>query len=412
MSLVTLLALSTLGVEVIRPPLGPSAPAGRSPRSFATGKYRNLFREIGKTDQEICDKLNQAWRQLFYGDDATERVYYPVGTDMGYIKDVGSNDVRTEGMSYGMMIAVQLGQREEFDRLWKWSKTYMQYNSGPLKGYFAWQCEVNGKRLATSPASDGEEYFVTALFFAAARWGSGEGIRNYRAEADAILHAMLHKATSGEATNMFDLKEKQVVFAPNGAAATFTDASYHLPGFYELWARWAKEDQAFWREAATVSRKFFRSTAHPETGLVSDHSSFAGKPMKSPWDPVKSRGDIFAFDAFRVAGNIGMDYAWFAADPWQVEQSNRLLEFFARQKPSYVSNYALDGKPLSDSKSPGLVAMNAVAALAANSKVAPAFVKELWDLPIPKGQWRYYDGMLYFFGLLQASGQYRIWKPS
>ena len=44
------------------------------------------------------------------------------------------------------------------------------------------------------PASDGEEYFAMALFFAAHRWGNGKGIYNYRAEADKILRGMRHHA--------------------------------------------------------------------------------------------------------------------------------------------------------------------------------------------------------------------------
>lgn len=395
----------------------PAFPARlKSPRSFATGKYRNLFREIGKTDREIQAKVDAAWKQLFYGDDASQRVYYPVGADMAYIKDVGNNDVRTEGMSYGMMIAVQFGRREEFDRIWKWAKTHMQYANGPWKGYFAWQCDTDGRKRGQSPASDGEEYFVTALYFAAGRWGSGTGIRNYTAEADAILHAMLHKEEDNggivdTAHNMFNQKEKQVVFVPNGDAAGFTDPSYHLPAFYELWARWGPtRDRGFWKDAAKVSRQFFRKAAHPKTGLMPDYSTFDGKPKKAPWDP-SNRSDNFMFDAFRVGGNIGMDYAWFGVDPWQVEQNNRMLEFFAAQKPKYVSNYSVDGKPLVDFQSTGLVAMNGAAVLASNSKVAPDFVKALWDAPIPSGQWRYYDGLLYMFGLLHASGRYRIYAP-
>jgi oligosaccharide reducing-end xylanase len=71
----------------------------------------------------------------------------------------------------------------------------------------------------------------------------------------------------------------------------------------------------------------------------------------------------------------------------------------------------VDGKPLVDFQSGGLVAMNAVATLASTSKVAPDFVKALWEMPIPSGQWRYYDGLLYTFALLHASGQYKIWPP-
>lgn len=400
--------------QVLKSPLPKSAMAGKSSKSFETGLYRNLFREIGKTDEEIVAKINAAWNQLFYGKE-DQRVYYPVGADMAYTKDVGNNDVRSEGMSYGMMVAVQLGQKEEFDRLWKWSKTHMQHQNGPWKGYFAWHCEDNGKQKTKFPASDGEEYFVMALFFADGRWGSGSGIFNYRAEADAILHAMLHKEKDNggivdTAMNMFNLKEKQVVFVPNGQAAEFTDPSYHLPSFYELWAKWAKKDRAFWKDAAATSRSFFRKAAHPKTGLFPDYSTFDGKPQKAPWDP-NNKSDNFMFDAFRVSANIAMDYAWFGADPWQVEQNNRMLEFFAAQKPNYVSNYTVDGKPLADFQSTGLVAMNAAATLAATTKVGPDFVKALWEAPVPSGQWRYYDGMLYLFGLLHASGQYQIWKP-
>ena len=395
--------------------VGSTAAEAQSSRSFATGKYRNLFREIGKKDAEIRAKVEAAYQQLFHGDGATQRVYYPVGADMAYIKDIGNNDVRSEGMSYGMMLTVQLDKREEFDRLWKWAKVNMQHASGPWKGYFAWQCDPSGKPRTKVPASDGEEYFAMALYFAAGRWGSGTGIRNYRVEADAILHAMLHKERDNggivdTAHNMFNLKEKQVVFVPNGEAASFTDPSYHLPAFYELWSRWAKEDRDFWREAAATSRRFFRNAAHPITGLSADYTTFEGKPKKAPWDP-NSRADNFMFDSFRTAGNIAMDYAWFGVDPWQVHQTNRQLEFFAKQKPMYVSNYTVDGKPLADFRSTGLISMNAAATLASTSKVAPQFVRDLWDAAVPSGQWRYYDGMLYLFGLLHASGQYRIWTP-
>ena len=44
-----------------------------------------------------------------------ERFYHEVGADMAYIEDTGNHDVRTEGMSYGMMACVQMNRREEFD---------------------------------------------------------------------------------------------------------------------------------------------------------------------------------------------------------------------------------------------------------------------------------------------------------
>lgn len=391
-----------------QPPTATSVPVP-SPRSFFTGEYRNLFKEyLGKSDAEVQEKLEAAFQHFFYGDDTTQRVYYPVGEDMAYIMDIGNNDVRTEGMSYGMMIAVQLDKKEEFDRLWKWTKTYMYQSEGPYRGYFAWHCTPEGKQLAANPASDGEEWFVMALLFAAGRWGNGEGIFNYQAQAQEILDTMLHKneEDTGLATNMFDPQTYQVVFVPSGRSATFTDPSYHLPAYYELWARWAERDRDFWEKAVQASREFFPKAAHPETGLMPDYSHFDGTPVDDP------EHSDFRFDAWRTLSNVAVDYAWFGADPWQVEQSTRVLKFLTREGVNAFANqYTLDGKPLSGDHSAGLVAMAAVAALATDRETGEPFVQALWDLRFPSGKWRYYDGMLTMLGLLHVSGQFRIYPP-
>ena len=86
--------------------------------SYISGKYPDLFEELlGKSQLEVKSKINKAVNQLFYGNDSTQRVYYPVGKDKAYIEDINNNDIRTEGMSYGMMITVQLDMKNEFDRI-------------------------------------------------------------------------------------------------------------------------------------------------------------------------------------------------------------------------------------------------------------------------------------------------------
>ncbi len=334
-NLVLMLIIPSLIIGCASPSMPTAAPLTSVPTSshsggaFESGQYRNLFKEyLNKSDAEVQAKIATAWTQLFYGNDDSERVYYPVGTDMAYVEDIGNNDVRTEGMSYGMMIAVQLDKREEFNRLWKWTKTYMYQADGPYQGYFAWHCTTDGKQLDANPASDGEEWFVMALLFASNRWGDGDGIFNYQAQAQEILHTMLHKEDQKNdlATNLFNTKNKQVVFVPLvGRVSSFTDPSYHLPAYYELWSRWAKEDNQFWTDAAQTSREFFKKSASPKTGLMPDYADFDGTPHGT--DDHKD----FRFDAWRTLSNIAVDYAWFAADSWQVEQSNRFLDFLASQ---------------------------------------------------------------------------------
>lgn len=141
--------------------------------AFETGKYRNLFAEMGYKQADIDAKLESVFNDLFFGKD---RVYFEVGDSMAYVSDIKNHDVRTEGMSYGMMIAVQFNRKDIFDRLWRWGKKNMQHQSGPLKGYFAWSCKIDGTSNSQGPASDGELYYVTALIFASNRWGNDTGI--------------------------------------------------------------------------------------------------------------------------------------------------------------------------------------------------------------------------------------------
>lgn len=379
--------------------------------SYYTSVYDNQFiRLLGKTEAETNKRLDSIFNIYFYGDDKDGRLYFPVGDDMAYIEDILHEDVRTEGMSYGMMIAVQLDKKKEFDRLWKWAKTYMQHNTEERMGYFAWHCKTDGSKIDSNSASDGEVWFVMSLFFASARWGDGEGIYNYRAEAQFILDNMLNKDLNAgsKITNMFDKKEKQVVFVPSEEAAWFTDPSYHVPHYYELWARWADKNNSFWCDAAKVSRDFFKKAAHPMTGLMPDYAKFDGSPIS----PFGGSSENFQYDAWRCAMNIAMDYAWFAKDKWQIEQLNRYLTFFYKQgMGKYGSLFTLDGKQLGREHSVGIISMNAAGAISASVSFRKDFIEELWNSSIPLGKYRYYDGMLYMLAMLQVSGNFKIYDP-
>lgn len=164
--------------------------------AYETGVYRNIFKECGYSEEEIEKRVKETFETIFYGSEE-ERFYHEAGADMGYMEDTGNHDVRTEGMSYGMMVCVQMNRKQEFDRLWKWVRTYMYIEDGPGKNYFVWSCAVDGTRNADGPAPDGEEYFAMALFFASKRWGDGEGIFNYSSEARAILRECVHKGEPG-----------------------------------------------------------------------------------------------------------------------------------------------------------------------------------------------------------------------
>jgi oligosaccharide reducing-end xylanase len=331
----------------------------------------------------------------------------------------------------------------------------------PSVGYFAWSMNTDGTPRSTGAAPDGEEYYVMALYFAAHRWGNGKGIYDYQAQADRILRGMRHHPTL-TGTAPFRIHPNDPPFiqpetpwpspnnhramadaaaqgkpwpavAPNRAprpvtvgpmvdeahamirfvaetGSPGTDASYQLPAFYELWARWGPaEDRAFWAQAADVSRELFVRVTGADTGLAPDRSNLDMSPMAGrDGQPVP-----FSYDSWRTVSNWSVDYSWWHKDPQQPVLSDRVQKFlFDQGIHDFPDRYTLAGKPLSMRHSPGMVAAAAVGGLAATpGAVSKAFLQELWTMPVPVGEQRYFDGMLYLMSLMHVSGEFRIIAP-
>ena len=55
------------------------------------------------------------------------------------------------------------------------------------------------------------------------------------------------------------------------------------------------------------------------------------------------------------------------------------------------------------------MAVNATLGFALSATAARPFVQALWDLPVPTGTYRYYNGLLYMLSLLHASGKFQLW---
>lgn len=385
-----------------------------------------MFVEAGYDASAVSTRLTQIVAQLTSGNPKNESLIYPAldpKCNCSYLWDVSDNDVRTEGMSYGMMDMVQLGNQTQFDLLLRWWKTYMQHLTpgDPKYGYSSWHCQTSGQSMDSDPASDGETFFVTSLLYAAARWGDS-GAFNYTAEAQLVFNAMLHKEDPPcgpqgcqSVTNMFggfvnDTRPPMVVFVPYASAATYTDSSYHVPHFYASWAAAPANNgsSTFWKVVQNTSRAFLFAASNPVNSLSPDYATFTGQPTGS--------GTTFSFDAWRVARNIAVDAAWFADPAWLPQQTkwcNTLLGFFRGLSswPTYGNQFSLSGQQTDGDHSPGLVAMNALCALASDQMIAWDFIDGLWNTSTPSGQFRYYDGVLYLEAWLHLAGMYKALAP-
>lgn len=385
-----------------------------------SGRYRNLLNGAGYSQADINLKLNQTYYDLFEG---PGRIYFEVEDSLAYVSDLKNQDARTEGLSYGMMIAVQLNKKEVFDKIWRWSKKYLQHQDGPGEGYFAWSFNPKTmKKNSEGSASDGELYFITDLLFASNRWGNNTGI-NYYAEARRILDAMWKKDGTNNMHNIINTEHKQISFVPEGNGYNWTDPSYHLPAFFEIWALYAKDGhEQFYKDCADTARAFLHRACDSITGLNADYTDFNGKARTSPWLPA-----AFRYDSWRVPMNITMDYYWFGKDKaWQEDYAKRLQNFFRSKGIStFEDQFNQDGsrpevilqaggfKKLRHSI--GLVGTVASTAIMNNEKSSLDFVHELWNYKLEPYKDKYfdpyYDGLLYLFSLMHLSGNYQIIKP-
>jgi len=408
------------------PGVPPQNPPARPP-----GGTPNLFSELlGRSEAEVDAKVQTAVERFFginSNDPATPtlnggaRSFYTLPQDptMGFIWAADSADIRSEGMSYGMFIAVQMDMQEQFDQLWRFADRFMQYPDEPTypawAHYFKWTGTVNTATANNwtvsygaeeSPASDGEEYFAAALYLADRRWGSGGAI-NYEQEADIIADAMLNNPAGSARFPLFHEQENMVVFVPIGTSNEFSDPSYHLPAFYELFAQDGPAvDAARWLEIAEISRDYLVRSAHPNTGLHPDYATFDGAPTQGF---QASDHDRFSFDAWRVPMNMAVDYAWSNQDARMRAQTEKYHAFFANNLGNgnvTNSRFNVDGSNGNGGGSQALVAALASGAGATTGGNRTAFVDTLWNIAQPTGNFRYYQGSVYLLGLLATAGHF------
>ncbi len=367
----------------------------------------SMFAQCGYAQDAIDKRVSQVWHEIFEG---PNKFYWENDEGLAYVMDTGNNDVRTEGMSYAMMIALQYDRKDVFDKLWGWVMRHMYMKDGHHAHYFAWSVATDGTPNSNGPAPDGEEYFAMDLFLASRRWGDGEDIYEYSAWGREILRYCVHKGERYDGEPMWNPDNKLIKFIPE---TEWSDPSYHLPHFYELFALWAnKEDREFWRQAAQASRTYLHCACHPDTGLSPEYGEYNGEPHTGHVEQF-GRHDWYYSDAYRTIANIGLDTLWFGKDPWQKEIAQTFQEFYCvKQKGHWDGVFLIDGTRLEEKAlhPVAVVAVNAQASLAADGAYSRECVEKFWNTPLRTGDRRYYDNFLYLFALMALSGNYRIWK--
>jgi endo-1,4-beta-D-glucanase Y len=204
-----------------------------------------------------------------------------------------------------------------------------------------------------------------------------------------------------------------VTFQPSNGNNSWSDPSYSLPAFVDLFSRWSETNTDKWTKATSATRDHLYKSSNTKSGLFSDYNNFDGTPHAVDFNGNATK---YMYDAMRCAMNFGMDYYLFGTDAKrQNEMAKRIIDFFEKDNYQHA-RFNWDGSNPSESYTTGEKGANAVAtyALMNESSYEEAIKKNLkmaWDEKFMTGQYRYYDGLVHYLAMLHLTGSFKIWKP-
>lgn len=372
-----------------------------------SGDYSNLFSSLLlKSDDAISTKVDDAFEQLFHGslDQSIFRVDQD-GSGMSSIVDFLHNDVRSEGIGLAMLITVELDKKQEFDELWRFTKyaphKKLFVSSGAAAGYFASNCGEDA--VVRCYDVYGMQLFALSLMFAHARWHSTADMP-YESDALALLDVLKNKeAENGGVVagigSAFSAEKFLVREDPTLADAGFTTrSSLQMPAAYWYWGQ--ATGMPFWTSVEKASRTLLVEAADSTTGLW---------PMRSYFDGTRVTGSPgFTQQAYRTQLNLGLDALWGTTNREQTEVANRLATFFGGK--AYGGTFETDGTVIDPNPARALISVNGTLAVSAPSSIyRSALAQAVWDQPIPTGENRYYEGLMYLTSILILSGQMKVY---
>ncbi len=254
----------------------------------------------------------------------------------------------SEGQSYTMLRAVWLGDKDTFDKSWKWTKETLQRKDIGLmswlygkrtNGTYGIITEQGGENTAT----DADVDIALALIFASARWNE----QQYYDEGMKIVNAIWNEEVvriNGlpylTADNLEKFSSTTVVINP----------SYYAPYAYRIFAKLDKKHA--WLKLVDTSYDVLEKSM--ELNLDTDKS--AGLPpdwvfmnrktgaISAPQSPDLTTH--FGFNAFRVPWRLALDAQWY--DEPRAKELLSKMKFLSTEWNSNAilyTSYTHDGKP-------------------------------------------------------------------
>jgi len=240
-------------------------------------------------------------------------------------------DAVSEGIGYGMLLALYSDDQKTFDLIYNASKEFhLNFCDG-------WRKPADGGGTEMGSATDADEDIALALIFAdklqkKGKWGSST--INYANDAQSAVNCVWGSMREG-------------LLCPGGPNAGWCpgfNVGYFAPAWYRIFKDFSNNGSHNWQQAIDASYSLIKSAKNPgySIGMVPDWSQSDGSPGGGGYNTYKE-GKAFFKDAIRVLWRIATDAIWFNEQRAKEFLTNSLTFIKSKGGPDAANFYQLDG---------------------------------------------------------------------
>lgn len=275
------------------------------------------------------------------------------------------NSTVSEGIAYGMLIAVYMNDQKLFDGLWTYEQQYLDEH-----GLMHWYIKADGSGPAnggTGGATDADEDMAFALIMADKQWGGQGALKK--------TYLDFAKAMVGSIWGSEIVDSKGVKPGTWGDWSTL-NISYFAPSWYKTFA--AIDPGHAWNDVITTSYDVIDNTLNAANGNQSNGlvpawvacGTTSCSPNPNAWgDKPGQSPTTYQYDSCRTPFRIGLDYCW-NANPRAKAYVGKTSSFFGGIGANkIVDGYKTDGTPApsTSGKSAAFIGPAAVGAMSAST---------------------------------------------
>ncbi|HEY5959472.1 MAG TPA: glycosyl hydrolase family 8 [Polyangiaceae bacterium] len=242
----------------------------------------------------------------------------------------------SEGIGYGMLLAVYMNDQHLFDQLFKYEQSHVNAH-----GLMDW--EIGPDNQITSgghgAATDGDEDIAWSLIMADRQWGGGGTL------ADSYLN-FAKRLIDAIWTYEVD-QERGYLLKPGDAWGNVdvTNPSYFAPAYFRVFGQVSGKTEE-WKQVIAgnydiLERSLNAASGNQDNGLVPAWCDSTGKPVVA----YSGAPTHFQNDSTRTPFRVGQDYCYFG-DPRAKSYLSKISQFYVKiGVAGIVDGYNLDGTP-------------------------------------------------------------------